>query len=50
MNFDAIVQKARNKLEIPVAPAVPCVTRKRIPAIKTQTQKVAVSEVGGRDS
>ena len=36
--FDAIFRNARKKLEIPVAPAMPWVTRLRIPTAKTQTQ------------
>ena len=40
--FDAIVQNAREKLEIPVGPAMPRVTQVRIPTAKTPTQKVAV--------
>ena len=44
---DAIILNARKELDIPVEPATPFVTRKRILAAKTQAQKVAVSEVGG---
>ena len=42
--FDAVVQNARRKMEIPVEPAMPCVTRARIPTAKAPTQKVAVSK------
>ena len=43
---DTMNQNARHKLEHPVGPAMPCVTRERIPTAKTQRQKVAVSNVG----
>ena len=39
--FDAVVQNARKKMEIPVELAMPCVTRVRIPTAKAPTQKVA---------
>ena len=45
--IDAIIQNAREQLEIPVEPAMPCVTRSRISTAKTPMQKVAVSKVGG---
>ena len=35
---DARIQKARNPLERPVEPAMPCGARLRIPTVKTQTQ------------
>ena len=44
--FDAVVQNARKKMEIPVELAMPCVTRVRIPTAKAPTQKVAVSKEG----
>ena len=44
-DFDVIVRNARKKLEIPVEPAMPCVTRKRFPSAKALNQKVAVSKV-----
>ena len=42
--FDATVQNVRKKLEMPVEPAVLCVTQVRIPTAKAPTQKVAVSQ------
>ena len=45
--FDTMIQNARMKLEFPVEPSMPCVTRIHIPTAKTQTQRVA-SKVGGR--
>ena len=47
--LDGIIQNAKQKCEIPGEPAMPCVSRKRIPAARTQTQKVAVSSVDGED-
>ena len=47
--FDAIIQKARRKLQTPVEQSIPYVSRIRI-STKTQTQKVAVSKVGGEDT
>ena len=43
-NFEAITHNARKKLEIPVEPAMSCVTRIRISTAKTPTQRVAVPE------
>ena len=40
--FDAIILSTRMMLEVPVEPAMPCATRKRILTAKTQTHKVAV--------
>ena len=47
--IDAIIPNARKKLEIPVDPAMPCVTRKHIHTAKIQTQKVAVSKEAEED-
>ena len=48
-DVDAIgVQNAR-KPQMPVGPAMRCVEPARIPTAEAPTQKVAVSEVGGRD-
>ena len=47
--FDVFIQDTTMNLEIPVEPAVPCVSRTRIPTAKAQTQKVALPKVGGRD-
>ena len=41
--FDAVILNARKKLEIPVGPAMPCVTRVRVATAETPTQKAAVS-------
>ena len=43
---NAILQNARQKMEIPVETEMPCVTRIRIPTGKSQ--KVAVLKVDGR--
>ena len=44
--LDAVILIARKKLEIPVEPTVPWVTRIHITTAKTQKQKVAVSKEG----
>ena len=46
VEFRAIIQNARNILEIPVEPAMPCVARVRISIAKAPAQKVAVSKEG----
>ena len=46
--FDATVQNAKKKLEVPVERAMPYVKQIRIPTANAPTQKVAVSNKGAR--